>query len=67
MKPETAERPDAQVARLRIDPAAMGGLEQFHDRAGNVEDEDDLCLFQRFQPVQSIRICISTAPMTRKS
>jgi hypothetical protein len=35
----------AEEIRLRINPGAGAGLEHLHDRADNVEDENDLRLF----------------------
>ncbi len=40
---------DAEERRFGIDPGADAGLEYFHDRADDVEQENDLGLLQRLQ------------------
>src|SRR3546814_13656514 len=48
-------RADMQQARLGILPRSCGGLEQFHHRAEDVEDQDDDGLFRGFQTEEEHR------------
>src|SRR5437899_11234265 len=41
---------DPEEIRLRVNPGADLCLEDFHDRADEVIDQDDLCLVKRLEP-----------------